>query len=161
MASLSYNSIGIHPHDAKSWDEDTCNEIKEAARCSECVAIGECGLDFNRNFSPPETQIEVFEKQVQYFVKIILKNLSSNFENILGRLCLLVSWANHYFYMRGMHINKWQKSSKDLQKGKCCANSMAKQKQFHENMFVPATLRLTILISTKSTPSSQFGFKQI
>ena len=107
MASLSYNSIGIHPHDAKSWDEDTCNEIKEAARCSECVAIGECGLDFNRNFSPPETQIEVFEKQVQYFVKIILKNLSSNFENILGRLCLLVSWANHYFYMRGMHINKW------------------------------------------------------
>ena len=67
---------GIHPHDAKSWDEDTCNEIKEAARCSECVAIGECGLDFNRNFSPPETQIEVFEKQVQYFFKIILKNLS-------------------------------------------------------------------------------------
>ena len=28
------------------------------------MAIGECGLDFNRNFSPPETQIEVFEKQV-------------------------------------------------------------------------------------------------
>ena len=33
-------------------------------RCAECVAIGECGLDFNRNFSPPEVQIEVFEKQV-------------------------------------------------------------------------------------------------
>ena len=28
------------------------------------MAIGECGLDFNRNFSPPEMQIEVFEKQV-------------------------------------------------------------------------------------------------
>lgn len=59
-----YSTAGIHPHDAKSWDEDTCNEIKEAARSQECVAIGECGLDFNRNFSPPDTQIEVFEKQV-------------------------------------------------------------------------------------------------
>jgi TatD DNase family protein len=30
----------------------------------ECVAIGECGLDFNRNFSPQDVQMEVFEKQV-------------------------------------------------------------------------------------------------
>ena len=36
----------------------------DLTRCAECVAIGECGLDFNRNFSPPEVQIEVFEKQV-------------------------------------------------------------------------------------------------
>ena len=62
--NLVFTHPGIHPHDAKSWDEDTCQEIKEAARCTECVAIGECGLDFNRNFSPPDTQIEVFEKQV-------------------------------------------------------------------------------------------------
>ena len=27
-----YSTAGIHPHDAKSWDEDTCNEIEEAAR---------------------------------------------------------------------------------------------------------------------------------
>ena len=25
-------AAGIHPHDAKSWDEDTCSEIREAAR---------------------------------------------------------------------------------------------------------------------------------
>ena len=66
---LIYISLGIHPHDAKSWDEETCSEIREAARCAECVAIGECGLDFNRNFSPPETQIEVFEKQVRLHQK--------------------------------------------------------------------------------------------
>ena len=76
-----YSTAGIHPHDAKSWDNETYNEVKEAARwvaqlqvlqvggdtcsrCAECVAIGECGLDFNRNFSPPEVQVEVFEKQV-------------------------------------------------------------------------------------------------
>ena len=27
-----YSTAGIHPHDAKSWDEETCSEIKEAAR---------------------------------------------------------------------------------------------------------------------------------
>ena len=99
-ASTKSNSvcpIGIHPHDAKSWDEETYSELKDAARwepfifhqnmikknlmmssppnrlennmtrCAECVAIGECGLDFNRNFSPPEVQIEVFEKQVALY----------------------------------------------------------------------------------------------
>ena len=111
---------GIHPHDAKSWDEDTCQEIKEAARSSECVAIGECGLDFNRNFSPPETQIEVFEKQVK----------PTNFEDLmiimmlLFRLFWLVNWANHCFCTREMHMNKWWRFCKDLQKGdnsvECC-----------------------------------------
>ena len=49
--------------------------INVLIRCAECVAIGECGLDFNRNFSPPEVQIEVFEKQVIVIKK--LKGLSS------------------------------------------------------------------------------------
>ena len=62
-------SQGVHPHDAKSWEEEgdvsTLSTLREFAMNPECVAIGECGLDFNRNFSPPETQLEVFEKQVR------------------------------------------------------------------------------------------------
>jgi len=64
-----YATTGIHPHDAKSWDEDgvsmTLSSITELASSSECVAIGECGLDFNRNFSPPDIQLEVFEEQIK------------------------------------------------------------------------------------------------
>ncbi len=60
------NDLGIHPHDAKSWDEDvdTLKNLRDLAKNPEVVAIGECGLDFNRNFSPPEAQLDAFEKQV-------------------------------------------------------------------------------------------------
>jgi TatD DNase family protein len=65
-----YSTAGIHPHDAKSWEEDTYSELESVARCAECVAVGECGLDFNRNFSPPDVQISVFEKQVELACKL-------------------------------------------------------------------------------------------
>nr|CAG4648711.1 EOG090X080R [Polyphemus pediculus] len=60
-----YSTAGIHPHDAKTWTDESYNAIREIASNPECVAIGECGLDFNRNFSPPEIQLEVFQKQVK------------------------------------------------------------------------------------------------
>ncbi|XP_076044405.1 3'-5' ssDNA/RNA exonuclease TatD isoform X2 [Oratosquilla oratoria] len=59
-----YATAGVHPHEAKSWDETTEEALRELAANPEMVAIGECGLDFNRNFSPPDVQIEAFEKQV-------------------------------------------------------------------------------------------------
>jgi len=60
-----YSTSGVHPHDAKAWDDDSCATLQDFLSNSECVAVGECGLDFNRNFSPPDVQIEVFEKQVE------------------------------------------------------------------------------------------------
>ena len=60
----------MHPHDAKTWTDDCYETIKELASNPECVAVGECGLDFNRNFSPQDVQMEVFEKQVQLACEI-------------------------------------------------------------------------------------------
>ncbi|RWS24217.1 Deoxyribonuclease tatD-like protein [Leptotrombidium deliense] len=65
-----YCTAGIHPHDAKSWNDESYDALKEIAENAECVAIGECGLDFNRNFSPVESQLEAFEKQVQLACEI-------------------------------------------------------------------------------------------
>ncbi|QDZ23609.1 deoxyribonuclease TatD [Chloropicon primus] len=59
-----YATCGVHPHDAKSVDEDTMSKIRELAKDPKCVAIGECGLDFDRNFSPQDTQKDVFEQQL-------------------------------------------------------------------------------------------------
>ena len=62
-----YSTAGIHPHDAKSWEEpETLQELETIAGNPECVAIGECGLDYNRDFSEPETQRSVFHKQVSF-----------------------------------------------------------------------------------------------
>lgn len=60
-----YSTAGIHPHDAKSWTDGYLDELREIALSPECVAIGECGLDYNRDFSPVDIQKEVFETQVQ------------------------------------------------------------------------------------------------
>ena len=58
----------ISPKLDKEKHVDRSNRLENnMTRCAECVAIGECGLDFNRNFSPPEVQIEVFEKQVAFY----------------------------------------------------------------------------------------------
>ncbi|KIZ05800.1 hypothetical protein MNEG_2154 [Monoraphidium neglectum] len=57
-------TAGVHPHNAKECDASTLDELRRLARHPKCVAIGECGLDFNRNFSPPDVQVEWFEKQV-------------------------------------------------------------------------------------------------
>lgn len=58
-------SIGVHPHDAKSMvEEDLWASLKSIAMAPECVAIGECGLDYGKDFSEPAVQRDIFTKQV-------------------------------------------------------------------------------------------------
>lgn len=62
--------LGVHPHDAKDWNDGTLEALKKLQENPSCVAVGECGLDFNRNFSPQDVQKEVFAKQVDMAVKL-------------------------------------------------------------------------------------------
>lgn len=57
-------TIGIHPHYAKVVTSDTYDSLISFAQNPGCVAIGECGLDFNRNFSPQDIQRQVFIEQL-------------------------------------------------------------------------------------------------
>ncbi len=59
-----YASVGIHPHDVKNADDNTYNNIKKMVRDHTVHAYGEIGLDFFKNYSPRDTQIEHFERQL-------------------------------------------------------------------------------------------------
>ncbi|MGO1247703.1 MAG: 3'-5' ssDNA/RNA exonuclease TatD [Oceanisphaera sp.] len=59
-----YATAGIHPHDATTFTEQALTELRELALRPEVVAIGECGLDFNRDFSPRPQQEAAFEAQL-------------------------------------------------------------------------------------------------
>jgi Tat protein secretion system quality control protein TatD with DNase activity len=59
-----FSTAGVHPHDAKQWGPETRERLARMHQDPACVAVGECGLDFNRNFSPPQVQEAVFEEQV-------------------------------------------------------------------------------------------------
>lgn len=64
-AGRLYTTAGVHPHDAKSCNEDTMAKLKELAALPQVVAIGECGLDYNRDFSPRDVQRKWFREQVR------------------------------------------------------------------------------------------------
>jgi TatD DNase family protein len=59
-----FATAGVHPHDSRHCTETTISELQQLASQKAVVAIGECGLDFNRDFSPRPEQEKWFEAQV-------------------------------------------------------------------------------------------------
>lgn len=57
-----YSAIGIHPHDAKSFDEECYRKIKELLVKPKVKALGEIGLDYHYNLSSQEEQKRMFAK---------------------------------------------------------------------------------------------------
>ena len=55
-----YASVGLHPHEADKYDQNTHSELIELAKHDKVVAIGEIGLDYYRNFSKVENQKKLF-----------------------------------------------------------------------------------------------------
>jgi TatD DNase family protein len=58
-------TAGVHPHNAKDWNTAVEALLREMVLQEPVVtAVGECGLDYNRNFSPPQAQRICFEAQL-------------------------------------------------------------------------------------------------
>ena len=59
-----FSTAGVHPHDAKSCDNRTIGQLRKLGRLPQVVAVGECGLDYDRDFSPRDVQRKWFEAQI-------------------------------------------------------------------------------------------------
>ncbi|GEN29002.1 secretion protein MttC [Halovibrio variabilis] len=64
-----YATAGVHPHDASHWNADLQRAMAALHAMPEVVAVGECGLDFNRNLSTPQEQQRAFEAQLAQAVE--------------------------------------------------------------------------------------------
>jgi TatD DNase family protein len=60
-----FATAGVHPHNAKQCDSETLRALRRLTENEAVVAIGECGLDFNRDFSPRPLQEKWFEAQIE------------------------------------------------------------------------------------------------
>jgi TatD DNase family protein len=64
-----YATAGLHPHHASEFGAAVREELRELASDQAVVAIGECGLDYYRNYSPREAQIAAFRGLLELAVQ--------------------------------------------------------------------------------------------
>ena len=65
-----YATAGVHPHHARDCSPATISELRGIASHPRVVAIGECGLDFNRNYSPHSDQEKWFVAQLELGIEL-------------------------------------------------------------------------------------------
>ena len=64
-----FATAGVHPHHAAEYDAATGEALRELVRQPGIVAVGECGLDYFRDFSPRPAQREAFAAQLEIAVE--------------------------------------------------------------------------------------------
>mgnify|MGYP000914078508 CR=1 FL=1 len=81
-----YAAIGIHPHDVLEIDNRTYDDLKELACQKKVIAYGEIGLDFFRNNTPRNLQINRFGEQLELArelnLPVIIHDREAHYETI-------------------------------------------------------------------------------
>jgi TatD DNase family protein len=64
------STAGVHPHHALSFDVSNRARLCDLLHLPQVVAVGECGLDYFRNFSPPDAQRAAFVAQLEIAAEV-------------------------------------------------------------------------------------------
>jgi len=67
---ILYSTAGIHPHDAKSFDAQSISKLRTLLKHKQVVSVGECGLDFDRDFSPRNIQEACYKVQLELAIEV-------------------------------------------------------------------------------------------
>jgi TatD DNase family protein len=65
-----FATAGLHPHHAPDWNGELCSQFRDLARNPSVKALGECGLDYFRDFAPHDAQRRAFAAQLALAVDL-------------------------------------------------------------------------------------------
>lgn len=97
-----YFAAGVHPNNAADWKENWVDSIRNDAMLSKCVAIGEIGLDFYREYCPCEIQLQALKAQLSLASTLrlpVIIHCRNAFETIWP---ILSDWASTIDYLPGV-----------------------------------------------------------
>lgn len=75
---IVYGAVGVHPHETKDWNDEQIFHIHQLAQHNKIVAIGEIGLDYYYDYSPPQKQIQAFRSQIELALELNLPVIIHN-----------------------------------------------------------------------------------
>lgn len=76
-----YSAVGVHPNSTAEWDDAWIEQLRELAVHEKVVAIGEIGLDYHWDKSPPAVQKQAFEAQLMLASELDLPVIIHNRES--------------------------------------------------------------------------------
>ncbi len=89
-----FAAVGCHPHEASKADEESLRIIEHLASHKKVVAIGEIGLDYHYNLSPPDVQKKIFEEQIEIAKSVRLPISIHNRESDSDLMTIIERQAN-------------------------------------------------------------------
>jgi TatD DNase family protein len=65
-----FATAGVHPHHAVDLTDELASTLEDLLRAPEVVAVGECGLDYFRDFAPRDAQRSAFHRQLELAARV-------------------------------------------------------------------------------------------
>ncbi|WP_412460323.1 TatD family hydrolase [Pseudomonas sp. SC11] len=90
-----FATAGVHPHEASTWSGESERRLRELLKAPRVRAVGECGLDFNRDFSPRPLQESALHAQLALAVELQLPVFLHERDASQRLLAILKDYRDH------------------------------------------------------------------